>query len=132
MVSLLKDPVKRQLRHEVEREGLIIQEATYRMVEEGYKDESIALDVKLPLQSLVRHSQLHIPGGSSKVNAYTMCIFILANSLISTHASFMPRLPCKGFRTLPHLLRKFYVFATRSVDATITRRFLTIYLSFYR
>ncbi|KAF5318657.1 hypothetical protein D9619_010699 [Psilocybe cf. subviscida] len=66
VAALLKDPVKRQLRHEAEQEGLIVQEAMYKTVEEGDRDEGIALDVKLPLQALVRHSQLHIPGGSTK------------------------------------------------------------------
>ncbi|KAH9477784.1 DnaJ-like protein subfamily C member 11-like protein [Psilocybe cubensis] len=66
--SLLKDAVKKQLRHETEAEGLIIQEATYGVAESelGEGKDALSLDVKIPLQALVRKSQLHIPGGTSK------------------------------------------------------------------
>ncbi|KDR72591.1 hypothetical protein GALMADRAFT_252737 [Galerina marginata CBS 339.88] len=66
--SVLKDAVRKQLRLEAGREGLVIQEATYGAAEtevEGAK-ESLFLDITVPLQALVRNSQLHIPGGTSK------------------------------------------------------------------
>ncbi|KAF9523249.1 hypothetical protein CPB83DRAFT_863103 [Crepidotus variabilis] len=64
--NLLKDAVKKQLRLENDREGLIIQEATYSSNETNEGEGNILLNVTTPLQALVRNSQLHIPGGDTK------------------------------------------------------------------
>ena len=47
--------------------GLIIQNAVYGVAEMGDTAENIWLDVTTPMQALVRRSQLHIPGGDTKV-----------------------------------------------------------------
>ena len=48
--------------------GLIIQEAKYgTAAESDDATENISLDVTIPLQALVRNSQVHIPGGDTKV-----------------------------------------------------------------
>jgi len=49
--------------------GLVIQEATYGAAEAelGETKDNLLLDVTIPLQALVRNSQLHIPGGNTKV-----------------------------------------------------------------
>lgn len=48
--------------------GLIIQEAIYgTTAESDDATENISLDVAIPLQALVRNSQVHIPGGDTKV-----------------------------------------------------------------
>lgn len=47
--------------------GLIVQEATYGAAETDKDDPFITLDVTTQLQALVRNSQLHIPGGDSRV-----------------------------------------------------------------
>ncbi|KAF9482704.1 DnaJ-domain-containing protein [Pholiota conissans] len=64
--EILKDPAKKQTRLETEREGLIIQEATYGAADTDDATENVSLDVTIPLQALVRNSQLHIPGGDTK------------------------------------------------------------------
>ncbi|KAF8180373.1 hypothetical protein BJ912DRAFT_1023712 [Pholiota molesta] len=64
--EILRDPAKKQMRLETEREGLIIQEATYGAADADDATENISLDVTIPLQALVHNSQLHIPGGDSK------------------------------------------------------------------
>ncbi|KAF8970217.1 hypothetical protein BDZ97DRAFT_131299 [Flammula alnicola] len=64
--ALLKDSVKKQIRVETEREGLVIQQATYGAAESEDATENILVDVTIPLQALVRNSQLHIPGGDTK------------------------------------------------------------------
>lgn len=53
--------------------GLIIQEATYGPAETELEDldEGLWLDVTIPVQALVRKSQLHISGGDSKVGEET-------------------------------------------------------------
>ncbi|KAF9564478.1 DnaJ-domain-containing protein [Agrocybe pediades] len=66
--SLLKDAVRKYIRTEKEKEGLIILEAMYGAAEndlDGIED-NLLLDVTIPLQALVRNSQLHIPGGNTK------------------------------------------------------------------
>ncbi|KAF8899764.1 hypothetical protein CPB84DRAFT_1779906 [Gymnopilus junonius] len=66
--ALLKDAARKQMRQEAERGGLVIQEAAYgpEEVELDGPEESVLLDVTIPVQALVRKSQLHIPGGDSK------------------------------------------------------------------
>lgn len=50
-------------------QGLVVQEATYGAAETELEDpdERLLLDVTIPVQALVRRSQLYIPGGDSKV-----------------------------------------------------------------
>ncbi|PPR02216.1 hypothetical protein CVT26_012108 [Gymnopilus dilepis] len=66
--SLLKDVARKQMRQEADCDGLIIQEATYGPAETELEDldEGLWLDVTIPVQTLVRKSQLHISGGDSK------------------------------------------------------------------
>ena len=47
--------------------GLIIQEAGYGAIETDKDDLYVTLNVTTQLQALVRNSQLHIPGGDSRV-----------------------------------------------------------------
>ena len=49
--------------------GLIIQEASYGVFDEQSDAQNLAVDVTIPVQALVRNSQVYIPGGSSKVSA---------------------------------------------------------------
>jgi hypothetical protein len=84
--ALLKDAVRKSVRVETEREGmtlyytslcsmhrsryilgLIIQNAMYGAAELDDIAENIWLDVTTPMQALVHNSQLHIPGGDTKV-----------------------------------------------------------------
>jgi hypothetical protein len=47
--------------------GLEIQEATYAPMDKSDWNHELNLDVTIPLQALVRSSQLHIPGDQPKV-----------------------------------------------------------------
>jgi hypothetical protein len=47
--------------------GLIILEAIYRPIEKDDRVSDLAQDVTIPVQALVRNSQLHIPGDQLKV-----------------------------------------------------------------
>ncbi|KIM42338.1 hypothetical protein M413DRAFT_131727 [Hebeloma cylindrosporum] len=64
--ALLKGAVRKSIRVETEREGLIIQNAVYGAAETDDTTENIWLDVTTPTQALVHNSQLHIPGGDTK------------------------------------------------------------------
>ncbi|KAF9041282.1 hypothetical protein BJ165DRAFT_1350049 [Panaeolus papilionaceus] len=64
--ALLKERVRRIVKTESEKQGLIIQEATYGIEGTDEAANKLAIDVKGPLQALVRNSQLHIAGGTSK------------------------------------------------------------------
>ena len=48
--------------------GLIIQEASYGPADAHNGEPYIFQDVTTQLQALVRNSQLHIPGGNSRVS----------------------------------------------------------------
>lgn len=47
--------------------GLTILEAFYGSTERDENGKELMVDVTIPLQALVHHSQLHIPGHRSKV-----------------------------------------------------------------
>lgn len=47
--------------------GLIILDAIYRPIEKDDRVSDLAQDVTIPVQALVRNSQLHIPGDQLKV-----------------------------------------------------------------
>ncbi|KAF8157012.1 hypothetical protein B0H34DRAFT_711623 [Crassisporium funariophilum] len=64
--ALLRDAVRKQIRLETGREGLVIREATYGASEADEESQNLWLDVTIPMQALVRNSQLHIPGGDTK------------------------------------------------------------------
>ncbi|PPQ68918.1 hypothetical protein CVT24_007662 [Panaeolus cyanescens] len=64
--ALLKERIKRIVKTESEKQGLIIQEATYGVEGTDEATLKLAIDVQGPLQALVRNSQLHIAGGTSK------------------------------------------------------------------
>ena len=49
------------------RPGLIILEATYCPIEKDDRVSDLTQDVTIPVQALVRNSQLLIPGNQSKV-----------------------------------------------------------------
>ena len=68
-----------QIRNEM-FSGLIIQEATYGATETDKDDPYVTLNVTSQLQALVRNSQLHIPGGDSRV---LFCLSSLDHILIS-------------------------------------------------
>lgn len=89
--------------------------------------ENIWLDVTTPMQALVHNSQLHIPGGDTKVMDEPLSYPILCwfhDFLTSC------RLLCRVSRTLHLLLPSLCEFATCSADACIMRRFLTTCLWF--
>ena len=48
-------------------QGLIIIEAAYSPIEKDDRVNDLTQDVTIPVQALVRNSQLHIPGDQSKV-----------------------------------------------------------------
>lgn len=51
-------------------EGLVILEATYGSVENGDGAKDLVIDVTIPLQALVRNSQLCIPSSQTKVSSF--------------------------------------------------------------
>ncbi|KAK2461004.1 hypothetical protein APHAL10511_006945 [Amanita phalloides] len=66
VVALLRDAAKRHTHNETAKGGLIILEATYSPIEKEDRVNELTQDVTVPVQALVRNSQLHIPGDQSK------------------------------------------------------------------
>ena len=48
-------------------QGLVVLEATYGPTDEDEDARQLILDVTIPLQALVQHSQVYIPGHRTKV-----------------------------------------------------------------
>ena len=81
--TLLRDAAKRHMQSESAKggktfcfllpstlltfKGLIILEATYAPIDKSDRVRDLIQDVTIPLQALVRSSQLHIPGDQPKV-----------------------------------------------------------------
>ncbi|PFH47088.1 hypothetical protein AMATHDRAFT_77369 [Amanita thiersii Skay4041] len=68
VVALLRDTAKRHMQTEKTKEGLLITEATYAPLEKDDRVSELSQDVTIPIQALVRNSQLHIPGDLPKVS----------------------------------------------------------------
>jgi len=66
VIALLRDTARRHIHIETTKRGLIILEATYCPIEKDDRVNDLAQDVTVPVQALVRNSQLHIPGNQSK------------------------------------------------------------------
>ncbi|KAF8886549.1 hypothetical protein BD779DRAFT_617777 [Infundibulicybe gibba] len=66
VAALLKETARKHMETETSKGGLVILEATFGSIEvdEGAKD--LAVDVTVPIQALVRHSQLYIAGHQTK------------------------------------------------------------------
>ncbi|KAF8735635.1 hypothetical protein AX14_001756 [Amanita brunnescens Koide BX004] len=67
VVTLLRDTARRHMHNETTKRGLIILEATYCPIEKDDRVSDLTQDVTIPVQALVRNSQLLIPGNQSKV-----------------------------------------------------------------
>lgn len=61
--KVLKDLARKHSQTEKSKQGLIILEASYGSAEESEGIQDLTLDVTIPLQALVRNSQLFIAGG---------------------------------------------------------------------
>ncbi|KAF9447147.1 hypothetical protein P691DRAFT_761024 [Macrolepiota fuliginosa MF-IS2] len=61
--NLLKDLARRHNQLEKSKQGLVILEANYGSTEKDEGTPDLTFDVTIPLQALVRNSQLYIPGG---------------------------------------------------------------------
>ncbi|KAF8634816.1 hypothetical protein AX17_004068 [Amanita inopinata Kibby_2008] len=66
VVALLRDTAKRHTQNETVKGGLVIIEAIYAPIEKDDRINDLSQDVTIPLQALVRNSQLHIPGNQPK------------------------------------------------------------------
>ncbi|TFY60377.1 hypothetical protein EVG20_g7443 [Dentipellis fragilis] len=69
--ALLREPAQRHMQAEKAREGLVIMEATYGPMDPDPEARDLMVDVTIPLQALVQHGQLYIPGHRSKVRAWS-------------------------------------------------------------
>ncbi|KAF6747159.1 hypothetical protein DFP72DRAFT_920701 [Ephemerocybe angulata] len=68
VVDLLKDVANKYTSLETAKGGLVIQEALYGVTDDKDGAQDLAMDVTVPMQSLVRNSHLYIPGGKSKTH----------------------------------------------------------------
>ncbi|EFI26766.1 hypothetical protein CC1G_15689 [Coprinopsis cinerea okayama7 len=68
VVELLKDSARKVMSSETARGGLVIQNAVYGVIDTEDGAHELAIDVTVPLQALVRNSQLYIAGEGSKSN----------------------------------------------------------------
>ncbi|KAF8345363.1 hypothetical protein F5887DRAFT_1158884 [Amanita rubescens] len=66
VTGILRGVAKRHMQSETAKGGLIILEAIYRPIEKDDRVSDLAQDVTIPVQALVRNSQLHIPGDQLK------------------------------------------------------------------
>jgi len=94
--------------------GLIIQEAAYGAVETDRDDLYVTLNVTTQLQALVRNSQLHIPGGDSRVLFSLTCFDLFFTSLQTALQGFSDPAPF-----VPKSLRIRYLFRNRDHYAEI-------------
>ncbi|KAJ7669195.1 hypothetical protein DFH06DRAFT_1038128 [Mycena polygramma] len=68
VLSLLKGKARDSLKDEVAKDGLVIVEATYGAMETADRELGLSWDVTVPLQTLVRGSQIYISGRHPKVS----------------------------------------------------------------
>ncbi|KAH6900897.1 hypothetical protein BKA70DRAFT_1312885 [Coprinopsis sp. MPI-PUGE-AT-0042] len=66
VAEMLKDPARRAMNSENLKGGLIVESATYGVLDTEDEANELTIDVTVPLQALVRNSQLSIPGNLSK------------------------------------------------------------------
>jgi len=66
IANLLKDTARRSKQVETSKEGLVIIEATYGSVEKDDGAKDLTLDVAIPLQAIIRNSQLYVASGQCK------------------------------------------------------------------
>ena len=67
LASMLKETARKSVQAEGVS-GLLIKEAVYFPLDEnGVPLEELGLDVSVPMQALVKNSQIYIPAGRSKV-----------------------------------------------------------------
>ncbi|KAA1476579.1 DnaJ-domain-containing protein [Dentipellis sp. KUC8613] len=71
--ALLREPAQRHMQAEKAREGLVIMEATYGPMDPDPEARDLMVDVTIPLQALVQHGQLYIPGHRSKAGVQGFC-----------------------------------------------------------
>ncbi|KAL0958160.1 hypothetical protein HGRIS_000326 [Hohenbuehelia grisea] len=64
--SMLKETAKRHTEAENAKDGLVIIEATYGLLDPSLEGDDLVINVTTALQALVNHSQLYIPGNRSK------------------------------------------------------------------
>lgn len=65
-ISLLKETARKHMQAEKAREGLVILDAKYGPTDSDLEARSLEVDVTIPIQALVYHSQLYIPGHRTK------------------------------------------------------------------
>lgn len=66
VTEMLKDPARKAMNSENLKGGLIVESATYGVLDSEDEAHELTIDVTVPLQALVRSSQLYIPGNLSK------------------------------------------------------------------
>ncbi|KAJ7487766.1 hypothetical protein FB451DRAFT_1025706, partial [Mycena latifolia] len=90
VISFLKDKARDSLRAEVAKGGLVIVEATYGAMENVERELGLSWDVTIPLQALVRGSQLYVSGRHPKVSPHhIVLIHRICNSRRLIQASIL-------------------------------------------
>ena len=143
IASLLKDTARRSKQAETSKEGepskpslhpvliilalgLVIMEATYGCVEKDDGAKDLTLDVVIPLQALVRNSQLYVPADHTKVwDPIASAFQRPCNNLSFDSQAY------RVSATLPLSRTKSCMFATFSAAEFITLKFRMIPPWFY-